>query len=61
MVVNIEDIKDGSVTYDHSVMAEAFSMVFQRKQCDQILNLPSKYFPNLKLTYFASKSSEIRY
>ena len=32
-------------------------MVFQRKQCDQVLNLS----PDLKLTYFVFKFPEIRY
>ena len=31
--------QDGSITYDPSMMDEVFSMVFQRKQCDQVLNL----------------------
>ena len=53
--------QDGSVTYDPSEMAKVFSMVFQGKQCDQVLNLPPTCFPNPKLTYFAFKSFEIRY
>ena len=53
--------KDSSVTFDPSEMAEVFSMVFQRKQCSQVLNLPPICFPNHKLTYFAFKYSEISY
>ena len=53
--------EDGSLTYDPSEMAEVFSTIFQRKQCDQKLDLPSTCFPDTKLKYFAFKSSEIRY
>ena len=42
-------------------MVKVFSLVFQRKQCDQVLNLLLTRFPNPKLTYFAVKSSEIKY
>ena len=53
--------QDGSVTFDPSEMAKVFSTVFQRKQCDQVLNLPPIYFSNPKLTYFIFESSEIKY
>ena len=53
--------QDGSVAFDPPEMAEVFSKVFQRKHCDQVLNLPPTCFPNLNLTYFVFKSSEIKY
>ena len=53
--------EDGSVTADPSKMAEVFSSVFQRKQCDQVLELPPTCFPPPKFTYFAFKSSEVKY
>ena len=52
---------DGSVTHDPSKKAEIFSIVFQNKQSDQELNLPPTCFLKPKFTYFAFKSSEIKY
>ena len=52
--------QDGSVTFDPSGMVEVFSMAFQGKQCDQVLNFSPICFPYHKLTYFAFNSSEIK-
>ena len=52
--------EDGSVTSDPSKMAEVFSSVFQRKQSDQILDLPPTCFPLPKFTCFAFKSIEVK-
>ena len=49
---------DGSVTFDPSEMAKVLSTISQRKQYDQVLNLPTCF---TNLTYFAFKSSEIKY
>ena len=51
----------GFVTFDPSAIAEVFSTIFQRKQCDQVLNLPPTYFLNPKLTHFDLKPSDIIY
>ena len=53
--------QDGSVKFDSSEMAEVFSTIFQRKKCEQVLNPPPIFFRYTKLTYFAFKSSEIKY
>ena len=50
----------GYVIYDLSKKAEVFSIIFQNKQSDQVLNLPLTCFSNLKFTYFAVKSSETK-
>ena len=42
-------------------MTEVFSTISQNKQSDQELNLPQTCFPNPKFTYFAFRSSEIKY
>ena len=52
---------NGSVTYDSSKIVEVFFTVFQNKQSDQELNLPSSCFLKPQFTYFAFKSSEIKY
>ena len=49
---------DGSVTFDPSEMAKVLSTISRRKQYDQVLNLPTCF---INLTYFAFKSSEIKY
>ena len=53
--------QDGFVTFDTSEMAEGFTRVFKRKQCDQVLHLPPTCFHNPKITYFAFITSEIKY
>ena len=52
---------NGAVTYDPAIMAEIFSAEFQKKQSDQDISLPSSCFPNPEFTYFAFKSSELKY
>ena len=52
---------DGSLAYDPSDVAEVFSSVFQGKQSNQKLSLPPTCFPSPDFSYFAFKSSEVRY
>ena len=52
---------DSSVTYFPSKISEVFSTVFQNKLSDQVLNFPLTRFPNNKFTYFAFKTSVIKY
>ena len=52
---------DGSVTFKPSKTAEFFLLIFQNKHNDQELGFPATCFPKPKFTYFAFKSSEIKY
>ena len=53
--------ENGAVSFDPSVKAEVFSSVFQQKQSAQVLQLPATCFPQPKLSYFAFKSSEVKF
>ena len=52
---------DGSITFDPNIKAQILSDVFQSKQSDQRLDLPSTCFPSEEFCYFAFKSSEVKY